>query len=61
MNYVLDGAQYVSIASGDTSVVLVLLDKATANRWHAPLIPGIGPFGNYFSVGTNQRFVKVDI
>lgn len=45
----------MTIGSQDRSVVLVLMDKATANLWHAPVIPATGSFGNYFSVGTNAR------
>lgn len=57
MNYSLSGSQFIPITAGDTSVVVILMDKPTANKWHAPIIAGSGTFDQFFSVGTNQRRV----
>jgi hypothetical protein len=57
LNYALSGAQYVNIATSAGTLVVVILDKATANTWHAPLISGSGEWGNYFSIGTNETSV----
>ncbi|KAJ6557263.1 glycoside hydrolase family 35 protein [Mycena vulgaris] len=54
LSYTLSGSAFVPITFGKTSIVVILLDKATANQWHAPIIPGPGPFGNFFSIGTNE-------
>ncbi|GLB41894.1 putative beta-galactosidase, domain 3 [Lyophyllum shimeji] len=54
LNYSLAGSQFVTITSGSNVIVAIVLDKATANTWHAPTIPGSGPFKEFFSVGTNQ-------
>ncbi|KAJ7695959.1 glycoside hydrolase family 35 protein [Mycena rosella] len=54
LSYTLNGSAFVPITLGTTSIVAILLDKPTANQWHAPIIPGPGPFGNFFSVGTNE-------
>ncbi|KAF7291695.1 Beta-galactosidase [Mycena chlorophos] len=54
LNYVLNGSTFVTISEGSTKIVAILLDKATANQWHAPIIPGEGAFGNYFSIGSNE-------
>ncbi|KAG6811873.1 hypothetical protein H0H92_005449 [Tricholoma furcatifolium] len=54
LSYTLNGSQFVTIENGEKTIVAVILDKATASNWHAPVIPGSGNFGEYFSVGTNQ-------
>ncbi|KAF7299197.1 Beta-galactosidase [Mycena indigotica] len=54
LNYVLNGSSFVSITEGQTKIVAIILDKASANRWHAPIIATPGAFGNYFSIGTNE-------
>ncbi|KAJ7432340.1 glycoside hydrolase family 35 protein [Mycena latifolia] len=54
LSYTLNGSAFVPITLGKTSIVAMLLDKPTANQWHAPIIPGPGPFGNFFSLGTNE-------
>lgn len=54
INYVLGDPQFISIVSGNNTIVLVVMDKTRANTWHAPVIPGVGTFGQFFSVGTNQ-------
>ncbi|KAF8078179.1 glycoside hydrolase family 35 protein [Lyophyllum atratum] len=54
LNYSLNGVQFITITSGGNTVVAIILDKATANTWHAPIIPGSGDFGEFFSLGTNQ-------
>ncbi|KAJ6584740.1 glycoside hydrolase family 35 protein [Mycena capillaripes] len=54
LSYTLNGSAFVPITLGKTRIVAMILDKATANQWHAPLIAGPGPFGNYFSIGTNE-------
>lgn len=56
LNYVLGESRFVSITSSGISAVIVILDKATALQWHAPDITGSGTFGNFFSIGTNQRY-----
>lgn len=54
LSYTLNGSVFVPITFGETSIVAMLLDKQTANQWHAPIIAGPGPLGNFFSVGTNE-------
>ncbi|KAJ7134399.1 glycoside hydrolase family 35 protein [Mycena epipterygia] len=54
LSYTLNGSAFVPITFKGTSIVAILLDKQTANQWHAPIIPGRGEFGNFFSVGTNE-------
>ncbi|KAJ7175440.1 glycoside hydrolase family 35 protein [Mycena filopes] len=54
LNYAVNGSAFVPITFGKTSVVAVIMDKPTANQWHAPIIVGSGTFGNFFSVGSNQ-------
>ncbi|KAF5316478.1 hypothetical protein D9619_006706 [Psilocybe cf. subviscida] len=54
LNYVVGGTQTVSIRNGQTSLVVMIMDKSVANNWHAPLITGNGNFGNFFSIGTNS-------
>ncbi|KAJ7069972.1 glycoside hydrolase family 35 protein [Mycena amicta] len=54
LNYGLNGSSFVTITQGSTKIVAVILDKSTANQWHAPLIAGEGAFANYFSIGSNQ-------
>ncbi|TFK71435.1 glycoside hydrolase family 35 protein [Pluteus cervinus] len=54
INYTLNGIHFVPITLGTTAVTVVLMDKASANNWHAPIIPAAGNFGNFFSVGTNE-------
>ncbi|KAF9048348.1 glycoside hydrolase family 35 protein [Hymenopellis radicata] len=50
LNYTLQGSQFVRI----NDITVILLDKATAYQWHAPLIRGEGIFGDFFSVGSNE-------
>ncbi|KAG6854992.1 hypothetical protein C0991_009815, partial [Blastosporella zonata] len=50
----LSGSQFITIKDGQKTVVVIVLDKATANTWHAPVIAGKGNFGEFFSIGTNQ-------
>ncbi|TFK39704.1 glycoside hydrolase family 35 protein [Crucibulum laeve] len=54
LSYTLSGSQFIPITGNGNSLVIVLMDKATANKWHAPVIPASGTFGNFFSVGTNE-------
>ncbi|KAF7365411.1 Beta-galactosidase [Mycena venus] len=54
LSYTLNGSSFVTITLGTTSIVAIILDKPTANQWHAPIIAGPGTFGNFFSIGTNQ-------
>ncbi|KAL0954023.1 hypothetical protein HGRIS_005178 [Hohenbuehelia grisea] len=55
LNYALKSAvQVINIKSGQANLVIMVMDKPTAYTWHAPVIPGAGEFGNFFSVGTNQ-------
>ncbi|KAF5316479.1 hypothetical protein D9619_006705 [Psilocybe cf. subviscida] len=53
LNYAVGGIQTVSIKDGETTLVVMIMDKSVANNWHAPIIAGSGNFGNFFSVGTN--------
>ncbi|KAJ7855955.1 glycoside hydrolase family 35 protein [Mycena olivaceomarginata] len=54
LSYTLNGSSFVPITLGTTRIVAVILDKPTANQWHAPIIAGPGNFGNFFSIGSNQ-------
>ncbi|KDR80837.1 hypothetical protein GALMADRAFT_135938 [Galerina marginata CBS 339.88] len=54
LNYAAGGSQAISIQNGNEALVLVIMDKATAYTWHAPILAGTGTFGNYFSIGTND-------
>ncbi|KAK7048172.1 beta-galactosidase [Favolaschia claudopus] len=54
LSYTLNGSSFVPITLGNASIVAVILDKSTANQWHAPLIAGSGTFGKIFSIGTNE-------
>ncbi|KAI0091585.1 glycoside hydrolase family 35 protein [Irpex rosettiformis] len=55
LNTVVSSTVWVTVTvSNRVSTVLVVTDKATAGSWHAPVIPGSGTFGNYFSIGTNE-------
>ncbi|KAJ7164663.1 glycoside hydrolase family 35 protein [Mycena crocata] len=54
LSYTLNGSAFVPITLGETRIVAMILDKQTANQWHAPIIAGPGQFGNFFSVGTNE-------
>jgi len=55
LSYTLGGSHFIPMQIDGNSVVVALMDKATANQWHAPVISGHGSFGNYFSIGTNER------
>ncbi|KAG6881739.1 hypothetical protein C0992_000309, partial [Termitomyces sp. T32_za158] len=50
----LTGSQFITIQHNQGTVVVIVLDKFTANTWHAPVIAGEGDFGQFFSIGTNQ-------
>lgn len=54
LNFIAGGSQIVPIQNGNSTLFVTIMDKATANTWHAPVIanPNV-PFGNYFSIGTN--------
>ncbi|KAK0438054.1 glycoside hydrolase family 35 protein [Armillaria borealis] len=54
LQYTLKGSQFIPIQLQSTKFVVILLDKATAYQWHAPIIEGSGTFGNFFSIGTNE-------
>ncbi|KAJ7591882.1 NUC071 domain-containing protein [Mycena floridula] len=54
LSYTLQGTQFITIQSGRTKIVALILDKPTALQWHAPVIPSTAPFGNFFGIGTNQ-------
>ncbi|PFH50283.1 glycoside hydrolase family 35 protein [Amanita thiersii Skay4041] len=54
LSYSLSGSQFIPITSGNGSLVVIIMDKATANNWHAPVLAQSGTFGNYFSIGTND-------
>ena len=54
LNYALGSVEYVSVDLSGSTVILALMAKETASQWHAPVIPGEGTFGNYFSIGTNE-------
>lgn len=51
----LNASQFISIQDNQSKVVVIVLDKLTANTWHAPVIAGEGDFGQFFSIGTNRR------
>ncbi|KAF7297824.1 Beta-galactosidase [Mycena kentingensis (nom. inval.)] len=51
LNYALNGSTFVTITQGRTKIIALLLDKPTANQWHAPIIPAVGNFGNFFLAG----------
>jgi hypothetical protein len=59
LSYTLNGSAFVPISYKRNNIVAILLDKPTANQWHAPIIAGPGPFGNFFSVGTNETYMKI--
>ncbi|KAF4610613.1 hypothetical protein D9613_007145 [Agrocybe pediades] len=54
LHYVVGGIQSVHIQDGNNSIVVVIMDKPTANTWHAPVLSRPGNFGNFFSIGTND-------
>ncbi|KAI0339557.1 glycoside hydrolase family 35 protein [Trametopsis cervina] len=55
VNHILGPTAWIPVTVGvQRSTVLIIMDKATASNWHAPVIPGSNEFGNYFSIGTNQ-------
>ncbi|KAI0765993.1 glycoside hydrolase family 35 protein [Irpex lacteus] len=54
-NTVIESTSWIPVkVNNGVSTVLIVTDKNTAGSWHAPVIPGSGTFGNYFSIGTNQ-------
>jgi hypothetical protein len=59
LNYPLNGLGVVKIKSGLKQTTVVLMDKATAFTWSAPVLVGTGQFGNYYGVGTNSSYVVV--
>ncbi|KAF8645087.1 hypothetical protein AX16_008145 [Volvariella volvacea WC 439] len=54
LNYTLNGVHFVKITSEGANLVVVLMDKASANSWHSSIIPGNNEWGNFFSIGTNE-------
>ncbi|KAJ7264004.1 glycoside hydrolase family 35 protein [Mycena haematopus] len=54
LSYTLNGSSFVPITLDKTRIVAMILDKPTANQWHAPIIAGPGSFGNFFSIGSNE-------
>ncbi|KAF8972779.1 glycoside hydrolase family 35 protein [Flammula alnicola] len=57
LNYAVAGSQMIHIQSGQNAVVVIIMDKTTANTWHAPVLSRPGPFGNFFSIGTNESIL----
>ncbi|ETW78704.1 glycoside hydrolase family 35 protein [Heterobasidion irregulare TC 32-1] len=55
--YSLQGSKFVDINASGKTITVVILDKPTANTWHAPIIPGSGNYGSFFSFGTNQTIL----
>ncbi|KAG5342006.1 hypothetical protein C0989_006155 [Termitomyces sp. Mn162] len=53
----LSGSQFITIQNNQSMVVAIVLDKVTANTWHAPVISGEGDFGQFFSIGTNKSIL----
>jgi hypothetical protein len=59
LNYVLDGLKVVNITLPSSSTTknatlrILLMDRDTAGAWHAPVLTGVGNWGNYFSIGSN--------
>ena len=54
INYGVHGSQYVDIVGDGVKLTVIVLEKAVAYSWHAPVIAGVGDFGSYFSIGTNE-------
>ncbi|EGO22566.1 glycoside hydrolase family 35 protein [Serpula lacrymans var. lacrymans S7.9] len=54
LNYNLVASMPVAVVGIGEDVKLLIMDKASAAQWHAPLIEGSGAFSNYFGVGTNE-------
>lgn len=55
LNYNVSGSQIIPIQNGNNTLFAMIMDKATANTWHAPIINNLSSsFGNFFSVGTNN-------
>ncbi|KAF9472855.1 glycoside hydrolase family 35 protein [Pholiota conissans] len=58
LNYNLGGIQIIPIQNGNTKLFVMIMDKATANKWHAPVINNpSSSFGNFFSVGSNTSIL----
>lgn len=57
LNYDLGPPSFTTLSGGGKTVIVITMQKETALNWHAVDIPGGGNFGNYFSIGTNQRYV----
>ena len=58
--YSLQGSKFVDINASGKTITVLILDKPTANTWHAPIIPGSGNYGSFFSFGTNQTWVHTN-
>ncbi|KAF8202416.1 glycoside hydrolase family 35 protein [Pholiota molesta] len=58
LNYNVSGIQIIPIQNGNNTLFTMIMDKATANTWHAPIINNLSSsFGNFFSVGTNNSIL----
>lgn len=53
LNYDLSGMTVVNINTTLATLVVVIMEKAIANTWHAPLLATSNPLGNFFSIGSN--------
>ncbi|KJA23488.1 glycoside hydrolase family 35 protein [Hypholoma sublateritium FD-334 SS-4] len=58
LNFDVGGSQIIPVQNGNDTLFVIIMDKTTANTWHAPVISNANvPFGNYFSVGTNTSIL----
>ena len=57
LTYTLGSPAFTRISFGFKTVVVGTMAKETALNWHAVDLPNGGSFGNYFSLGTNSRYV----
>jgi hypothetical protein len=57
LNYALSGLDVVDLtfsSSSSMNVKIILMDRDTAGKWHAPILANDDPFGNFFSIGSNE-------
>ncbi|KIK56433.1 glycoside hydrolase family 35 protein [Collybiopsis luxurians FD-317 M1] len=54
LQYTLGGLQFATVELGSSKLVVIIMDKTTADQWNAPVVPGSSTFNNYFSVGSNE-------
>ncbi|KDR78586.1 hypothetical protein GALMADRAFT_244026 [Galerina marginata CBS 339.88] len=54
LNYAVGGVKVVPIQNGNNTLTVIIMDKNTAKKWHAPILSATGTFADYFSIGTND-------